>query len=83
MQNPNMNLALARDLAERCRYLMSHYGDYGQEDRALIMGAVRYFAIAEDPVSEAAFASGFDDDARVMNHVLERLGLEDMIIRLR
>jgi hypothetical protein len=78
-----LNIFLAEEIGKRCHYLLEHYADFDPEHQAYIMGAVKYFAIAEDALSETDFATGFDDDARVMNHVLEELGLEDMYIEVR
>lgn len=78
-----LNLSLAEKVAERCRYLLNRYSDYDHQQQALIMGAVRYFAIAEDAMAETEFATGFDDDARVMNYVLEELGLDELYIAIR
>ncbi len=79
---PQLNLGMAYQIAERARYLLKHYADFDSDERKLVMGAVRYFAVAEDPQSEKAFASGFHDDAKVMNHVLELLGLEELCLRV-
>ena len=81
--NPNVNIVLGRELSERSRYLLTHYPEFGKKEKSLILGAIRYFAHAQDPVSETTFASGFDDDVQVMNYVLERLGLENLYIRIR
>ncbi len=81
--NPRLNISLGRDLAERSKYLLAHYGEFEDKEKSLILGAVRYFAHSQDPISETTFASGYDDDVQVMNHVLERLGLEEMYISLR
>jgi hypothetical protein len=81
-ENQNLDLAGARQLTERCHYLLERYHDLSEEDRALVIGAVRYFAISEDPYDDETFASGLFDDKSVMNHVLERLGYLDKIIVL-
>ncbi|MEZ4752837.1 MAG: hypothetical protein R3A13_00780 [Bdellovibrionota bacterium] len=60
---------------------MDDYEDFSI-NKSKIVGAVRYFAVAEDPFPDETFASGFDDDARVLNHVLEELGLEEYYIDL-
>ena len=67
----------SEELAERCYFLLDHYQDFPPEKQALITGAVRYFSIAEDPFDERIFSSGFHDDMKVMNYVLEEVGVED------
>jgi hypothetical protein len=81
-ENQNLDLAGARQLTERCHYLLDHYSEFSEKEQALIIGAVRYFAIAEDPYDDETFATGLFDDKKVMNHVLEKLGLTDKIISL-
>ncbi|MCB0353099.1 MAG: hypothetical protein KDD64_06220 [Bdellovibrionales bacterium] len=81
-KHENMNLQLAYEIADRCRFLLDHYDSFTEEQQSLIMGAVRYFAIADDALSETAFASGFHDDAKVMNYVLEELDLLERVIAL-
>jgi hypothetical protein len=79
-ENQNLDLAGARQLTERCHFLLDRYNDMNEPERALIIGAVRYFAIGEDPYDDETFASGLFDDKMVMNHVLERLGFIEKII---
>jgi hypothetical protein len=73
----NVDVASAEELAETCYFLLEYYPCCAPEQRALIVGAVRYFAMADDSFDERAFASGCQDDKRVVNHVLERLGIDD------
>lgn len=80
--NYRINIKLAAQIAERCNFLVSVYEAQQERGRALIVGAVRYFAIGEDAVSENGFASGLDDDAKVVNHVLEEIGIHDRFIDL-
>ncbi|MDC0358273.1 hypothetical protein OAO01_05595 [Oligoflexia bacterium] len=75
--NSNLNISLARQIAQRCDYLIQQYPGYARKKQELVIGAVHYFAIADDPFPEEEFATGFDDDARVMNHVLEALGIDN------
>ena len=71
-----------RALADCCQFLLSRYHDFPPEQQALIVGAVRYFAVADDPFDDSTFASGLFDDKKVMNHVLERLGIEDRYLEV-
>lgn len=80
--NYRINTKLAEQIAERCKFLIDIYEGQPESHRALIVGAVRYFAIGEDAVSEQGFASGMDDDAKVVNYVLEELGVLDRFIDL-
>lgn len=78
-----IDLPTAEEVAARCRLLLEHYEEFSPKEKALVAGAVRYFVVEDDPFSDDVFASGFDDDARVVNHVLELLGIDGMYIELR
>ena len=76
----NIDLAMARQVVHSCHVLLDEYGTRTEKERALIVGAVRYFAIADDPLPDGTFATGLDDDAKIVNHVLEQLGIEESYI---
>lgn len=76
------DLKMAQEIANRCYYLLDNYYNFSSSEQKLIIGAVCYFAICDDPISEEIFASGYDDDAKVMNYVLEELDINDMFIEL-
>jgi uncharacterized membrane protein YkvA (DUF1232 family) len=77
-----IDLKTAREVASRCRLLLEHYEEFSDHEKSLVAGAVRYFVIDDDPLSDEIFATGFDDDAMVVNHVLEQLGIDGMFIEL-
>lgn len=78
--NHLIDLAMVDELHRCCLYLFDRYEDFSDKERALVIGAVRYFVATEDPLPDDAFSSGFNDDALVMNHVLEQVGAEEMCI---
>jgi hypothetical protein len=80
--NNRIDLATAEKLAQICNAMLESYENFNEDDRKLVVGAIRYFAIIDDPLPDTTFASGMEDDVRVMNHVLERLGMEDHIVDL-
>ena len=82
-ERPNLNLPLAEEIAARCFVLLDRFPDYDVEKRKLVMGAVSYFVVDGDGAEDDSFATGFDDDARVMNYVLQQVGIEDQFIDLR
>lgn len=82
-ERPNLNLPLAEEIAARCFMLLDRFGDCDLEKRKLIMGAVSYFVVDGDGAEDDSFATGFDDDARVINYVLQQVGIEDQFIDLR
>jgi len=82
-ERPNLNLLLAEEITARCFLLLDHYSAAEPEHRRLIIGAISYFVIDDDGAEDEGFATGFDDDAKVINHVLEELGIEGQFIDLR
>jgi uncharacterized membrane protein YkvA (DUF1232 family) len=74
------NTPTIQALKERSELLLARYEQFGETERKLAIGAIRYFLNPDDPFPEEAFASGFDDDVRVMNHVLEAVGCIDQVI---
>lgn len=72
---------LLEKLYQASLYLIDNYLGFSRKQRALAIGAIRYFAIINDPLPDNAFTSGLFDDIQVMNHVLEKLGGEEFIIK--
>ncbi len=77
-----LDIHLAEEIVKRCLYLIDHFDDFSSSERRLAVGAICYFAVSDDPLSEEIFASGYDDDAKVMNYVLEELKIDDQFIEL-
>ena len=69
------NLPLAWSLEEKCRLLFSKYPSLSTSDRALAVGAIRYFIVGMDAHSDQEPLHGLDDDLFIMNMVLEKLSL--------
>ncbi len=80
--DPRADLQSTLELAKCCNVLLDRYENFSDKQRALVVAAVRYFAGANDPLSDEEFASGLWDDKRIMNYVLEQLGIEDMYLKL-
>lgn len=80
--NDRVDLERGEQLGRVSKQLLDRYESFNENQRALVIGAIRYFAVAEDAASETTFATGFDDDVKVMNHVLEEIGLIELAIEL-
>lgn len=80
--NPRLNVHRVEQIHERCQFLLGQYEKFSREQQALVIGALRYFVIMEDSLADDNFVTGFDDDAKVVNYVLEELGIEDQFIVL-
>lgn len=81
-KDETFDLKSAQDLVNCCHFLLNSYDDYNDDLKAQVIGAVRYFAIADDPFDDATFASGFHDDKKIMNYVLEELEIHDRYLDL-
>lgn len=80
-KNVNFDLKGAEELVSLGYFLLvDEYPNRTADEQALIVGAVRYFAIGDDPFDDETFATGLHDDKCIMNHVLEELGIEDRYI---
>jgi uncharacterized membrane protein YkvA (DUF1232 family) len=78
-KNQNIDKVLLEKLYERSKLLLKKYPGLKDDKRALIIGAIRYFVIVDDELPESDFAAGFYDDVKVMNFVLQEVGIEDFI----
>jgi len=74
------NTKQVQQLVNASRELIKRYESLGPKQKALAIGAVRYFIAENDPLSEDVFASGLVDDAKVLNHVLENLEIEGFFV---
>lgn len=64
----------AKRIATSLNSLVSSGEDFTATERSLIRGAVEYFLLADDASGDLDDPLGFDDDARVLNSVLDRIG---------
>ena len=62
--------------------LLSSEIEFDAEERSLIRGAVEYYLLTDDADGDLDDALGFDDDARVVNSVLERIGRPEFRVEL-
>ena len=74
------HLETAQAIAERLYLLIDKHQSYPSEKLPLIVGAIRYFIIGEDSVPDHKPIVGFDDDVKVLNYVLDQLGLTDLCL---
>lgn len=74
------NAKEVQQLVRASEYLLDRYESFHPKQKALAAGAIRYFIAENDPLPEGVFASGLVDDAKVMNHVLEKLGISECFV---
>ncbi|MCB0328840.1 MAG: hypothetical protein KDD70_04230 [Bdellovibrionales bacterium] len=79
-QHPLLDIERVDEIGRMCTELLQTYPNCKPAHKRMIVGAVRYFASTDDPMSETSFASGLDDDVRVLNHVAEELGRDDLYL---
>ena len=81
-RSPALDLDMATRIAEALLTVLDEPDQYGHEERALLRGAADYFIDSDDNANDLTDAVGFDDDARVLNAVLEAIGRKDLVIDL-
>ena len=72
---------LIDQMKKACNRLVEAYPSLSEKLKRLVVGALRYSIVEEDAISDAVFAAGLLDDVKVINHVLERVGVEGYYIR--
>ena len=71
--NARLDLQLAERLAEACVALLAEWPRLGPPERALVVGAVRYYVDQHDADDDFGSSVGFEDDRRVIAFVLARV----------
>jgi hypothetical protein len=75
--------ALAQALCGASNKLLGSLNERSPEStRRLVQGAVRYFVLEDDADSDLDSILGLDDDALVMNAVMNKLGHPDWCVEL-
>lgn len=69
-------------VAEAIVKVLTHAREFDGEQRALVRGAAEYFVLNDDASDDLDDVLGFDDDARVLNSVLDRIGQPDLKVQL-
>ncbi|MCC6434329.1 MAG: hypothetical protein IT196_04790 [Acidimicrobiales bacterium] len=77
-----VDLDMATQIATVLATLLDEPDQYDEDARALLRGATTYFVDADDGSNDVTDVVGFDDDARVLNAVLDALGRRDLRIDL-
>ena len=72
--NEFLDVKIAEQIASVVMELISTIEDYPQGEQKLIVGAAKYFVLEEDHWPDTKNLLGFDDDIKVLNYVLGRIG---------
>lgn len=81
-QSAAVDLDTAERIAGVLAALLDEPDRYDDEARALLAGATTYFVDADDGSNDLTDVLGFDDDARVLNAVLDAIDRRDLRIEL-
>lgn len=81
-RNEFLDLAAAETIAAGLQSLLEAYPGCPPPQRALIVGAVRYFARSDDAEGDLISVLGFDDDKTVFNYVAGAIGRPDLKVAL-
>jgi len=79
---PNADLEMAQAIGRTLITLLGASLPLDDSQRALVRGAVEYFLMVDDASGDLDDVLGFDDDARVVNSVLDRIGQPELKIEL-
>lgn len=80
--HPVADTETARKVGAALAELLDGGERFDARERALIRGAVEYFLLSDDASDDLDDALGFDDDARVLNSVLDRIGRPQFRVEL-
>jgi hypothetical protein len=81
LDNDDVDLGLAARIADALWSMIDEAHDRPAADQSAVRGAVDYFVLNRDEVSDLE-PGGFVDDAEVVNQVARDLGLEALLIRI-
>ena len=79
---PATDVETARLIGRSLCGLLGSGQDFDADARAQIRGAVEYFVMTDDAHSDLEDVLGFDDDARVVNAMLGRIGHSEFAVEL-
>ncbi|OQA06536.1 MAG: hypothetical protein BWY66_01808 [bacterium ADurb.Bin374] len=75
-----LNLQLIGRMTTALDTALNAYGSLSETQRALLVGAIRYFVENEDAANDLDDPFGFDDDLAVINAVLFEIGLRQLVV---
>ena len=81
-RNELLPVDLAEEIAGKLQGLLRGLGELPAEQQRLVIGAARYFVSTQDVNPDTETVLGLDDDASVLNYVLETIGRTDLLIDL-
>lgn len=83
LDNPLIDLGLAVRIGDSLQALLASAEQLDTAGRLAVRGAVEYFVLNRDEQPDADSATGFVDDAAVVNNTCEQVGLPELRVQLR
>jgi len=80
--NEFLDIDTAIRIAKVLINLLDNYDSYPKSHQKLIVGAARYFVSPHDADPDTTSLLGLDDDAAVLNYVLDTIGKPELKIEL-
>ena len=79
----DLDVHLADCIARSCMTLLNEEWDRAEDSgKRLIEAACQYFVESEDQDSDLESAYGFDDDAELVNEIVELLNRQDLTVQI-
>lgn len=82
LDNENVDLGMAARIADALWSLIDATAERPGAARNAVRGAIDYFVLNRDEVSDLDSRHGFVDDAQVVNDVCDELGLPELRVRI-
>jgi hypothetical protein len=82
LDNENVDLGMAARIADALWSLIDATADNAVASRNAVRGAIDYFVLNRDEVSDLDSRHGFVDDAQVVNDVCDQLGFPELRVRI-
>ena len=81
LDNDDVDLGLAARIADALWSMIDETRDGSPADQTAVRGAVDYFVLNRDEITDLG-PGGFVDDAEVVNQVARDLGLDALVVRI-
>jgi hypothetical protein len=82
-RQPDLDVDLAEAILQACRTLLhEHWSDLSEDQRRLVQIACDYYVDSEDEAGDLESVFGFDDDAEVLNLVVDALHRSELKVRV-
>ena len=82
-RQPDLDVNLAEAILQACRTLLhEHWSNLSEDQRRLVQVACDYYVDSDDEAGDLESVFGFDDDAEVLNLVVDALHRSELKVRV-